>query len=285
MPGISSLQIDKSSSNFHDFYVEDYTVFIRCDVTITNSGKDDATFELYANFPDDVELGLLKEERLQAYSENDGNSTQFEIDAAEIRVFSVLFVGEYGGTYLKHDRNLPEIEIVVKKPEIMEGESVDTYDLSTSEPGVETSKTEKHDLAWAKAEFEKRSFSPDVVYPISHVLLRYIESSGTCEFVLHGFYGAEFGSEGNADPLNYIMINSIEIRALSGGFYQLIDELSTNLSPSFENYGFAFGDWNADGVIDISLQLFEGGSMRYAPSLFWLWDGEQAKFVENEHTE
>lgn len=148
-----------------------------------------------------------------------------------------------------------------------------------------TSKANIHDLAWAKSEFAKGYLEPDVIYPISHIMIRDIKSIGECEFVLHGFYGAELNDGTETYIGKYNMINSIEIRAISGEFYQLIDGLSTQLNVNFENYGFAFDDWNSDEFIDIRLHMCEGGSMRNEPSLFWLWDGNQSKFIQNEQLE
>lgn len=150
---------------------------------------------------------------------------------------------------------------------------------------ITTSKANFHDLAWEKSEFPKGYFEPDVIYPISHIMVRDIKSIGECEFVLHGFYGGELKDGTETFIREYNMINSIEIRAIRGEFYQLIDGLSTQLNVNFENYGFAFDDWNSDEFIDIRLHMYEGGSMRNEPSLFWLWDSNQSKFIKNEQLE
>ncbi len=136
------------------------------------------------------------------------------------------------------------------------------------------------DCIWPKNELFY--FEPDIVHPISHIMVENIESIGSCEFVLHGFYGVESSSDPDAYLLPHTMINAIEIRAINGSFHQRIDGLSTFLPISMDNYGFSFDDWNADGSLDLSLLLFEGGSMRNQPALFWLWDSEQERFVENE---
>jgi hypothetical protein len=145
-----------------------------------------------------------------------------------------------------------------------------------------TGKADSHDLIWAKSEFEKSCFTPDVIYPISHVLLEYIAPIGSCEFLLQGFYGAKLAGESKLYTAYNIMINSIEIRSMDGSFYQLIEGLSTQLKPYEDNYGFDFGDWNGDGIIDLKLQQFIGGTMRNEPSLFWLWDDDPFMFVENK---
>jgi len=118
---------------------------------------------------------------------------------------------------------------------------------------------------------------PDIVYPISHVLVEYITPLGLCEFVMRGFYGAEHDS-----VRMRVTIKSIEIRQVSGAFHQTLDGFSTEIETHHDDYGLEFADWNFDGITDIRLRHWEGGSMRNEPSLFWLWDDERQMFVENE---
>jgi hypothetical protein len=137
-------------------------------------------------------------------------------------------------------------------------------------------------LSWATGAFDEYIFEPDVIYPISHVLVKHITPIGACEFVLRGFYGAEFEDEKTSYAASYIMINSVEIRAIDGKFHQLIDGLSTLIIPHEDNYGFDFGDFDGDGNTDLKLRRSEGGTMRNDPSLFWLWDSARSVFAENE---
>jgi hypothetical protein len=117
--------------------------------------------------------------------------------------------------------------------------------------------------------------------PIIYIKHAKIEPIGECEFVLTGNYIAEDNSRGET-IYNYFEIYSIEIRAIDGDFRQVIGGSSSHLRTHISDYGFRFEDWNADGIMDFCLQQYEGGSLVNRPSLFWLWDEEQMKFVESE---
>lgn len=65
---------------------------------------------LSTRLPEDVTLGLLKNEEIKALNE-DGSELVFTIPPNASKSFNVVFVGEYAGTNKKHDRNLSEIYI------------------------------------------------------------------------------------------------------------------------------------------------------------------------------
>lgn len=110
----NELKVVKDSSYFSDFYVEGNKVYIKCEITIKNSSYDDKVVKLNAILKDDVELGLLKEENLAGF--NTGLiCDEFTIEKKSEKNYSVIFVGDFAGTYKKHDRKLPEIVISVVK--------------------------------------------------------------------------------------------------------------------------------------------------------------------------
>ena len=123
---------------------------------------------------------------------------------------------------------------------------------------------------------------PDIVYPISHVVVRIIEPLGTCVFVLRGYYGSGNYKSDPTFSWKKNTMHSIEIRQLDGAFHQTLDGFSTEIETRHDDYGLEFADWNFDGITDIRLRHWEGGSMRNEPSLFWLWDDERQMFVENK---
>ena len=122
---------------------------------------------------------------------------------------------------------------------------------------------------------------PDIVYPISHVVVRIIEPLGTCVFVLRGYYGSGNYKSDPTFSWKKNTMHSIEIRQLDGAFHQTLDGFSTEIKTHHDDYGLELADWNFDGITDIRLRQGEGGSMGNEPSLFWLWDDEQHMFVEN----
>ena len=135
---------------------------------------------------------------------------------------------------------------------------------------------EEHDLEWARMEFDKHFFEPTIIEPIHYMITKQIgRDMNEFTFILHGFYGYDDGFEQN-------MINSIEIREISGDYYQKIEGLSTSANVYWEDYGFLFEDWNNDGFLDLQLHEYEGGTMRNEPSRFWLWNNSQKIYKENE---
>ena len=98
--------IDEDSYHSH-FYVKDDKAYIEC-VMVIESPRD-CDIRLLGTFPRD-EGKLLKYSSVFAYDLESGSDT-FHLVRGENR-FEVVFIGEYGGTYQKQDRLLPEIEIV-----------------------------------------------------------------------------------------------------------------------------------------------------------------------------
>ena len=101
------IKINYEASFFHEFYVQDNTVKIRCELSIYNSSEKDIKFYIKAKFLEDVNK-LLSQENLIIKDENEKEKI-FELKANQTKKFEVLFCGEYGGTYQKNDRNLPDV--------------------------------------------------------------------------------------------------------------------------------------------------------------------------------
>lgn len=228
--------------------------------------------------------GTLNEgHELYVWDASSQNFTKIVFEGFDLLSYFEVYEG-YIKNWAKETADSGFVQTLIWEGNTLIMDSEEHYEAGADDTDTITGNADAHDLTWAKAEFAKQDFEPDIIYPISHILTQYITPVGDCMFVLHGFYGVELKNEENPYSVNYIntMINSIEIRAINGDFYQLIDGLFTLLRPYVDNYGFKFGDWNADGVMDLKLQELEGGSMRNEPSLFWLWNNEQAMFVENK---
>ena len=108
----NTVEIVKKESFYSDFTVEGNKVYIKCELAVDNSTGQEATVEFYADFPDDVNIGLLTSARLMGYQENGGTS-EFSLAEGKQRVV-VVFIGDFAGTNQKHDRNLPNITLVRK---------------------------------------------------------------------------------------------------------------------------------------------------------------------------
>lgn len=99
-------EINHDKSFFIDFWIEDEKAYIECDLTIES--KMDYDVYIQGHFPLD-EGKLLKERGIYAYDKETG-SDRFKLVRGTNK-FAVVFVGDYGGTYQKADRLLPDINI------------------------------------------------------------------------------------------------------------------------------------------------------------------------------
>ena len=94
------------------FDIEKDKVNVNCHISLVNEFREEKKVTLSAFLPEDVKGGLLKEKEMKALDEN-GAEMVFILRANETTDFDVVFVGEFGGTNQKHDRNLPEIKITI----------------------------------------------------------------------------------------------------------------------------------------------------------------------------
>ncbi|MDD6276488.1 MAG: hypothetical protein PUB20_06680 [Clostridia bacterium] len=92
---------DKSS--FIDFYTIENEVCIECELNVYSS-EDGANVRIYAIDSEDVEIGLLKNEKLTGKTA-DGNDV-FTLKKGE-NTITVIFTGEYAGIYQISERRLP----------------------------------------------------------------------------------------------------------------------------------------------------------------------------------
>ena len=104
-----TLALVREKSSFSDYEVRDDRVTIYCEITVRNTYDRAQYFTLSADFPDDE--GVLLKERTLYGADGDTGREVLEIDAGEEKTFTVLFIGNYGGTNVKHDRELPPITI------------------------------------------------------------------------------------------------------------------------------------------------------------------------------
>lgn len=106
----NAVSIVDSESWFSDFTVDNDKVYIKCEITLQNTADEKQKVKMAAVCPDDVELGLLKEEKIYAVDEQD-KVKEFVINSNSGKSFNVVFLGEFAGTAEKSDRLLPEITI------------------------------------------------------------------------------------------------------------------------------------------------------------------------------
>ena len=105
----NTIEIVAKESFYSNYIIEGDKVYIECKLMIKNVIGNDVAIELFADFKDDVEAGLLKEAQLKGFQE-DRETSEFILSQGTKRIV-VVFIGDFAGTNQKHDRNLPIITI------------------------------------------------------------------------------------------------------------------------------------------------------------------------------
>ena len=108
----NKIEIVKKGSFYSDFVVKGEKVYIKCELEVNNSTDDNAIVEFYASLPEEVKLGLLKNDEMKGYQEN-SEISEFSLPEGKSRIV-VVFIGDFAGTNKKHDRNLPNIGCITK---------------------------------------------------------------------------------------------------------------------------------------------------------------------------
>jgi len=101
---------NSSNSKFIDFYTEDDSVYIECELNIY--AEKNTEVKISAVDFDDVETGLLKSKKLTGINKSNGEDT-FTLKAGENTV-SVIFKGEYAGVYMISNREIPRFITIEK---------------------------------------------------------------------------------------------------------------------------------------------------------------------------
>ena len=88
-------------SSYSDYYVKNGNVYINCILTVDS--KNDCKISFEGKFEEEVEIGLLTETKIK--------TAPFDIKKGKQSI-DVTFVGDFGGTNKKTNRNLPDITII-----------------------------------------------------------------------------------------------------------------------------------------------------------------------------
>lgn len=94
---------NSDNSRFIDFYTEDNYAYIECELNVY--AEEDSKVKISATDFNDVENGLLKNEKLTGIDKSDNDET-FDLKKGENKV-TVLFRGDYAGIYMISEREIP----------------------------------------------------------------------------------------------------------------------------------------------------------------------------------
>lgn len=111
-PVPSNLYVDREKSYYREYYVDNNTVHILCNVRVANDTDDWQHFSLFAKLPDDLNGGLLTESIAHEASSLNGMVSVHSLEPHTSRIYHVNFIGTFGGTNEKHNQLLPIIKII-----------------------------------------------------------------------------------------------------------------------------------------------------------------------------
>ena len=117
--------IDKEHSYFHDFKIYNGKVYMYCTITLENITDNDLSFSIFAESYKDKANGLITNERMKGYEWEIDEKTR-DMKVTDKKIFfinrkqkiselKIVFIGEHGSGYMKDNRNLPDIYIVINK--------------------------------------------------------------------------------------------------------------------------------------------------------------------------
>ena len=117
--------IDKEHSYFHDFKIYNGKVYMYCTITLENITDNDLLFSIFAESYEDKVNGLITNERMKGYEWEIDEKTR-DMKVTDKKIFfinrkqkiselKIVFIGEHGSGYMKDNRNLPDIYIVINK--------------------------------------------------------------------------------------------------------------------------------------------------------------------------
>lgn len=109
----AGVKIEREQSWFDEFYIKDDRVYIRCYVTMQNSGNEDKYVKLEANMEEDADKKLIRNAKVIGYDEK--GVDEFLVPANSTERYTIYFIDDFAENNVKQDRNLPEIEIVEYK--------------------------------------------------------------------------------------------------------------------------------------------------------------------------
>lgn len=205
------VRIDDKNSFFEDFTVQDDVVNIKCKLFLQNVSGQDKKFYIRAKSPEDVGV-LLSDENLMVREM--GAEKLFECKAGERIAVDVTFVGQYGGTEQKADREMPD-EIALVYTEGISTESSDETQSNRTKPWYGAYQSILNDWTvigqYGSGEigYIKQYFGKD--YQFDSYWLSDIDGDGTPELFLHAEHmndlTAVFTYSGN--ELIYLMVDAI----------------------------------------------------------------------------
>ena len=117
--------IDKEHSYFHDFKIYNGKVYMYCTITLENITDNNLSFSIFAESYKDKVNGLITNERMKGYEWEIDEKTR-DMKVTDKKIFfinrkqkiselKIVFIGEHGSGYMKDNRNLPDIYIVINK--------------------------------------------------------------------------------------------------------------------------------------------------------------------------
>lgn len=99
-------------SFFDEYEIIDDEVHIYCMISLRNNSSKTKKVKILGDFQKEVDIGLLKENNLEAYFVEEASSVIVIDGNSTLKYVKVEFVGEYAGNAIMSNRLLPQIKVI-----------------------------------------------------------------------------------------------------------------------------------------------------------------------------
>lgn len=99
-------------SFFDEYEIIDDEVHIYCMISLRNNSSKTKKVKILGDFQKEVDIGLLKENNLEAYFVEEASSVIVIDGNSTLKYVKVEFVGEYAGNAIMSNRLLSQIKVI-----------------------------------------------------------------------------------------------------------------------------------------------------------------------------
>lgn len=106
------VSVINKESFFDEYEIIDDEVHIYCMISLRNNSSKTKKVKILGDFQKEVDIGLLKENNLEAYFVEEASSVIVIDGNSTLKYVKVEFVGEYAGNAIMSNRLLPQIKVI-----------------------------------------------------------------------------------------------------------------------------------------------------------------------------
>lgn len=106
------ITVINKESFFDEYEIIDDEVHIYCMISLRNNSSKTKKVKILGDFQKEVDIGLLKENNLEAYFVEEASSVIVIDGNSTLKYVKVEFVGEYAGNAIMSNRLLSQIKVI-----------------------------------------------------------------------------------------------------------------------------------------------------------------------------